>query len=399
MKRKWTRFLCGVLAVLSVFSAVQLEGVIPTAQAVTQAEIDALKNDAGGLKDEKSELQAQVNAIKSDKSKAIRAKELLDQQSDVIRKEIANTESLIAAYGDLIAQTQAELERTQEKEASQQDLFRRCIRDMEEGGTVSYWSVLFNATDFADLLSRLDAANEIIEYRRGVIENLRRLQQQIEGQKAELEGQRTEQEAAREELKGKKAELDTQVAEASALISEIQADQNAAQALLDAKEAEYKRIQEQIKKKEEELAASLGPATVGGYIWPEKASKRITSPHGTRWHPVYKRWKTHNGVDIGGVGYTTPVLATKAGVVIISQKSSSYGHYVVISHGTGNTTLYAHMSSRAVKVGDKVSQGQKIGVTGSTGVSTGPHLHYEITEGGTRIDPLKYLPGYIKAWS
>ena len=399
MKQTIKRFLLGTLALLMVVSALQLESFVPPVEAVTQAEIDALKDNAGGLKDEKSELQAQVNAIKKDKNKAIQAKNLLDQQSDVIRQEIANTESLISAYEDLIAQTQAELEATEQKEKDQQVLFRRCVREMEEGGTVSYWSVLFNATDFNDLLSRLDAANEIIEYRNGVIETLRKLQKQIKDKKSALEDQLGEQEEAKKELVERKSELSAQVAEATALINDIQKDQNAAQALLDAKEKEYNRIQQQIKDKEAELAASLGPATVGGYIWPETVSKRITSPHGSRFHPVYKKWKTHNGVDIGGVGYTTPVLSTKAGVVIISQKSSSYGHYVVVSHGTGNTTLYAHMSSRAVKVGDKVTQGQKIGVTGSTGVSTGPHLHYEITEGGKRIDPLKYLPGYVKAWS
>ncbi len=399
MKTMSKRVLWGAMALLMVVSLVQLEAFAPPVKAVTQAEIDALKGDASGLKDEKSELQAQVNAIKSDKSKAIQTKELLDRQSDVIRQEIANTESLISAYEDLIAQTQAELEATEKREEEQQVLFRRCVREMEEGGTVSYWSVLFNATDFNDLLSRLDAANEIIEYRNGVIETLRKLQQQITDKRIALEGQLSEQEAAKEDLVAKKAELDAQVAEATALIKEIQEDQDAAQAMLDAKEKEYNRIQQQIKDKERELAASLGPATVGGYIWPETVSKRITSPHGSRFHPVYKKWKTHNGVDIGGVGYTTPVLATKDGVVIISQKSSSYGHYVVISHGTGNTTLYAHMSSRAVSVGDKVKQGQKIGVTGSTGVSSGPHLHYEVTEGGVRVDPLKYLPGYVKAWS
>jgi len=399
MKNTVKKMLRSAVLVLLVVASLQVNLIVPPVKAVTQAEIDALKGDASGLKDEKSELQAQVNAIKNDKTKAIQAKNLLDQQSDVIRKEIANTESLIAAYESFIAQTKMELAETEAREKAQQQLFRRCVREMEEGGTVSYWSVLFNATDFNDLLSRLDAANEIIEYRNGVIETLRKLQQQITDKKNELEAQLAEQEAAKEDLVAKKAELDAQVAEATALINEIQKDQNAAQALLDAKEKEYKRIQQQIKDKEAELAASLGPASVGGYIWPETASKRITSPHGTRWHPVYHKWKTHNGVDIGGVGYTTPVLATKAGVVIISQRSSSYGHYVVISHGTGNTTLYAHMSSRSVSVGDRVSQGQQIGITGSTGVSTGPHLHYEITENGVRIDPLKYLPGYIKAWS
>jgi len=398
MKKTIKQILRNTVVAMLVISALQVNILVPPVKAVTQAEIDALKGDAGDLKTEKNELKAQINALKGDKTRALEAKGLLDRQSDVIRAEITNVEAQIAAYETLIAQTQAELEETEQKEVVQQERFRRCVREMEEGGTVSYWSVLFNASDFDDLLSRLDAANEVIEYRRGVIDTLRRLQQEISDKKAELEAQLAEQEVAKEELVARKAELDAQLEEATALIRDIQADQDAAEALMEEYDAEYERIQAQIKEMERELAASLGPATVGGYIWPETASKRITSPYGTRWHPVHQRWKTHNGVDIGGVGYTTPVLATKAGVVIISQKSSSYGHYVVVSHGTGNTTLYAHMSSRSVSVGDRVNQGQKIGVTGSTGISTGPHLHYEITENGSRVDPLQYLPGYIQAW-
>ena len=169
-------------------------------------------------------------------------------------------------------------------------------------------------------------------------------------------------------------------------------------------EAEEEEIRRQIKKKEEELAAQMAAAQIdwtasaGGYIWPESVSRRITSPMGSRNTGIPGASTNHKGVDIGGVGYTTTVVATKAGVVITSERSSSYGEYVVISHGPGNTTLYAHMSSRSVKEGDVVTQGQAIGITGSTGISRGAHLHYEITEGGVRVDPLTYLPGYVKAW-
>ncbi len=392
------KFLRTLVLILLVVSSLQLELVAPPVKAVTQAEIDALKGDAGDLKDEKAALQAQINALKGDKTAALQAKDILDRQSDVIRSEISNVTEQIAAYETLIAQTKAELAEAEREEEAQHERFCRCLRAMEEGGSISYWSVLFNAASFEDLLDRLDAANEIIEYRRGVIETLRRLQAEISAKTAELEQQLSDQEAAKVELEARQEELTGKLAEATTLISEIQADQNEAQRLMDEYDAEYRRIQAQIKEMERQLAAQLGPATVGGYIWPETASRRITSPYGTRWHPVHKKYKTHNGVDIGGVGYNTPILATKAGVVIISQRSSSYGHYVVISHGTGNTTLYAHMSSRSVSVGDRVTQGQKIGVSGSTGISTGPHLHYEITENGSRVDPLKYLPGYVQAW-
>ena len=139
----------------------------------------------------------------------------------------------------------------------------------------------------------------------------------------------------------------------------------------------------------------------GGYIWPVD-SRYITSTVGGRNSPGGVGSTNHKGTDIGRVGYTSPVYAAKAGTVIIAQRSSSYGNYVVISHGVGNTTLYAHMSSIKVSVGTYVKQGQTIGITGSTGHSTGPHLHFEVVENNVRINPLShgaapkkgYLTGY-----
>jgi murein DD-endopeptidase MepM/ murein hydrolase activator NlpD len=103
-------------------------------------------------------------------------------------------------------------------------------------------------------------------------------------------------------------------------------------------------------------------------------------------------------VDIGSVGYNSEIYAAKSGTVIISTKVASYGNYVSIAHPDGTSTLYAHMSSRKVTAGQKVKQGDVIGITGSTGVSSGPHLHFEITEKGARVDPLKYLKGYVRGW-
>jgi len=392
------RVLRGVLAVLLTVCLLQGDRVAPPASAVTQEEIDRLKTDASGLSGEKQDLQKQIDALRGDKDDALEKKTLLDRQSDVLRSEIANTEAQIDAYEALIAQTRRELEETEQREAEQYELFCKRVRAMEENGTVSYWSVLFNAADFADLLGRLDLISEIMEYDQGVMETLKQLRAAIDAKKTDLEGQLAEQEAARDQLKARKAELDRQVADAAALVAEIQKNEETAKALLAAKEAEEKRIQQLIRDKEAELAASLAPASVGGYIWPENVSKRITSPMGSRNTGIPGASTNHKGVDIGGVGYTTSVLATKAGVVIISERSSSYGEYVVVSHGAGNSTTYAHMSQRKVKVGQTVKQGQVLGITGSTGISSGPHLHYEIVENNVRVDPLKYLPGYIKSW-
>ena len=135
-------------------------------------------------------------------------------------------------------------------------------------------------------------------------------------------------------------------------------------------------------------------AAEGGYIWPCS----ITSPVGSRYAPTSGASTNHAGVDIGQVGYSTQAVAAKAGTVIVSGYNKYRGNYVVVSHGSGNTTTYQHLSKRSVSVGDQVAQGQVVGITGSTGVSTGPHLHFEITENGKIIDPLKYLTNYIKGW-
>ncbi|WP_207642060.1 M23 family metallopeptidase [Syntrophomonas zehnderi] len=134
------------------------------------------------------------------------------------------------------------------------------------------------------------------------------------------------------------------------------------------------------------------------YIWPSAASDYVTSFFGTRLHPILGVYKTHSGIDIGA-GYGTAVLAAADGVVTTAAyDAGGYGNYLIIDHGNGNKTLYAHMSQMSAGVGQAVTQGQTIGFVGSTGLSTGPHLHFEIYVGGTRVDPLLYFSNYTAAW-
>ncbi|MBR6678514.1 MAG: peptidoglycan DD-metalloendopeptidase family protein [Oscillospiraceae bacterium] len=319
----------------------------------------------------------------------------------MIREELKNAEEQIEKYEKLIEQTKEELALAEKEEEEQHELFCSRVRAMEENGTVSYWAVLFNASDFTDLLSTLDDVGEIMENDQRIFDEMREIRKSIEEKKATLEQCLVEAEEQRKLLEEKRKELQAKLDESTALIQKISANKEQYLKLLRAEEAEAKSIDAQIRKLQAQLAANgnSAPATKGGYIWPVTTSKKISSPFGSRINPVTGRSETHKGVDIAGVFYSSNVIAAKAGTVIISQYGSSYGNYVVVSHGTGNTTLYAHLSKRSVKVGDVVKQGDVLGVTGSTGNSTGPHLHFEITEGGSRVDPLKYLTGYIKGWS
>ena len=154
-------------------------------------------------------------------------------------------------------------------------------------------------------------------------------------------------------------------------------------------QAEIQRLSRKLAQ-EQAAQGQSSNAALGGYIWPV-SSHYITSTFGGRASPGGIGSTNHKGIDIGRVGYTSEIHAAKAGTVIVSQYSSSYGNYVVVSHGSGNTTLYAHMSSRKVTAGQYVNQGDVLGITGSTGNSTGHHLHFEISENGSRINPPNYL--------
>ena len=400
-------------ALLAMALVVLLTGAeLTPALAVTQADIDALKSESSDLSAEKKELQAKLDALAEDKSTAMERKTLLDQQIAATTAQISNVEEQIQNYATLISQKQEELAQAQADEAAQYELFCDRVRAMEKRGEISYWSVLFRADSFTDLLSRLDMINEIMDADQRVIDELKDLQVQIETAKTELETSKAEEEAAKAELESRKSELDTQRSEANALIQQLTENENETEAALDELEAEQDAIRAEIQRLNEQLIAqqaASGQSTEsnpGGYIWPVD-SRYITSTVGGRASPGGIGSTNHKGTDIGRVGYTSPIYASKAGTVIVSQYSSSYGNYVAISHGPGNTTLYAHMSSRKASVGQYVNQGDVIGITGSTGNSTGPHLHFEVTENGVRVNPLSdgaeprmgYLTGYTLSGS
>ena len=412
MKKLFTKNTIKRVAVLLLTVAVCLSACMiqPPAQAVTQADIDALKKQASDLSGQKSKLKSKLSEIKTNQNTILEKKKLLDDQCAVIQQEIDNVNEQISDYTDMITAKEDEIAQTEAKEQKQYELFCERVRAMEENGTVSYWEVVFKATDFSDLLSRLDFVNEIMEYDENVIQELRDLRTQISDEKTELESDKADLVSAKSDLKDKESELTSQIDEASAMMKELDEQSDEYAATLKQISDEEDAIQADIVKKSKELAASAQTGTPtgtvstetwsagGGYIWPETASKRISSPFGKRVSPGGIGSTDHKGVDICGVGTSTKVLAAKAGTVIVATYSSSYGNYVVISHGSGNTTLYAHMSALKVSVGQYIKQGTIVGITGSTGHSTGAHLHFEITEGGVRVNPLNYLTGYIKAW-
>lgn len=390
--------LAVVLAVLMLLPTISM--IVTYAGAVTQSEINSLKGDKTALANEKKELQNQLKEIQNDKSKAMEQKLLLEQQINVIQSEINNIAAQIDLYVQMIEEKEAALAQAQEDEAAQYALFCERVRYMEEDGNISYWSILFNAADFSDLLDRFTMVSEIMEYDDAVMDQLIAIREQIAQDKLELEEAKAGEEEAKAEQEAAKAELKSQEAEVDKLVAEISAKEDEAEDALDALNAEAAKLDKEIaaleKKLQEELAAKGTEITSEkGYLWPLNGYRNLSSLCGGRIDPITHKPATHSGIDIPAPRGTS-IMAAKSGVVITSSyNKSGYGQYVVISHGNGNTTLYAHMiqGSQKVKVGDTVKQGQVIGLVGTTGRSTGYHLHFEVRVNNSRIDPSTLFSG------
>ena len=400
MKKKLLRAALALACVFALtMSASAPLSLMQPASAVTQADIDQLQDELNGMSAEKEQLEKELKSLQNDKSAAVAKKENIDNQIAVLQREIRAVESLISEYETLIEQTEQEIRENEEEEARQYEKFCQRVRAMEERGTVSYWSVLFRSASLSELLSAMDFISEIMDSDQRVIDDLRDLRAQIEEKKASLQDSLAQQQSAKDALVVKRSELNTQRAEAEKVLAELRENESEYKKVLAEKDAAMERQQEEIVRLSRELARQNGDTTetYGGYIWP-CSSKYITSPLGSRYTGIKGASTNHAGIDIGRVGYTTKAVAAKAGTVIISAYNKYRGNYVVVSHGSGNTTTYQHLSSRSVSKGDYVAQGQVVGITGSTGVSSGAHLHFEITEGGKIIDPLTYLTDYTKGW-
>lgn len=389
---KGVRKVISLLVVLALLVPLTGQVTVMPSSAVTQAEIDDLKDEAAELDSQRAELQAQLKAIQADKSKALEQKSLLEQQIDATQSEINNIQAQIQKYSELITQKEGELAEAEEQEQELYELFCERVRYMEEEGEVSYWSILFSSSDFSDLLDNFMMVEEVIDYDNSVMEELLALQEQIEADKAALETSKEEQEAAKAKQEAAKADLKDQEAQVDALIQEISGQEDQLEAAEAQLKAAANAMDAEIKRLEKEMAEQIANVpSESGFLWPLPSSwNTLSSLFGSRIHPITGKPNNHTGIDIPA-SKNTNIYAAKSGVVTTSTYNSSYGNYVVVSHSDGTSTLYAHMNSRAVSKGETVSQGQVIGYVGTTGSSTGNHLHFEVRVNGTRVDPVDYF--------
>lgn len=337
-------------------------------QVETQVKIDTTKDTIADIESELFKADNEIGRLTGVISE-------LDKELEVLQQEITKTEG--------------ELEAAQKKEKEQEEALKARIRTMYMYGNEGYLEVMFSAKDLTDLLSRIDIVKSVMKADRDYADELEATRKEIEAKKQKIEADKkaTETNKARQQLV--LAEEQTLRTQRQELIDTNQQMIDEYFAILDAEQEASEQLKTEIAGLLESIPGTVNPST--GWTWPIPGVYDITSWFGNRPYPGAGGSTNHGGIDIGA-STGTPIVAVGNGKVIKAEFYGGYGNCVILDMGNGYQTLYGHMSGYAVSVGDIVAQGQTIGYVGSTGNSTGPHLHIEVQSGGTRYDPLDYLP-------
>ncbi|HOB12362.1 MAG TPA: peptidoglycan DD-metalloendopeptidase family protein [Syntrophomonadaceae bacterium] len=331
--------------------------------------------------------QSKVNSVKKQE------KSIMGQIQD-LEKNIQNTENQITATEDRIAflqksitETEADIEEKEKALEAKTDLLSERLVVLHEQGEVTYLEVLLSATDFKDFLTRYEMINSIIEQDAELIASIHKEKQDLEMKKSDLEVKKKELESALKQQESMKEQLDLQKQEKQEILSNVQQEREAYERALAELEENSRQLEALIRQMQGGSSEALG---TGVFTWPTPGYTSISSPYGMRYHPILKVRKMHTGVDIKAPMSAT-IVAADSGKVIHAGWMGGYGQVLVIDHGNGISTLYAHQSAFLVSNGQTVTKGQAIGKVGSTGWSTGPHLHFEVRINGSYTDPMPYL--------
>lgn len=362
-------------------------------------QISEARKKQKGYEEEEELLRQELEEIEKAKDKTLLYIEKLDKKSssleqslEDIKERIQKTENELQSAGKELAQA----EKTEEKQYA---TMKKRIKYMYENGNQDYLEILFSSRDIGDLLNRTEYIEKISSYDQNIFkeyektkENIRRKKEEIEGKLSDLEDMQAEETAEKEALndlrKKKKQELNNYKEQIT--VSQEKSDEYARQAAEAEAEVE-KLLQEKQAEIDRQNAVGAGNSGGNGTLrWPLEIAGRISSRFGKRGRPTAGASTYHKGIDIA-VSHGTSIVAAGAGKVVTASYSSSAGNYVMISHGDRLYTVYMHCSRLIVKKGDTVTAGQRIAYVGSTGISTGPHLHFGVSKNGSYVDPLTYV--------
>ena len=372
----------------------------------TSVEMDDAKEQMSALEEEKARVESTLQGLESLKADAAAYVQELDASLSEVSGELERLAGEIAAKEEEIAQAQVRLEEAKAREESQYGSMKLRIKYTYENGETSALETILSAGSIAELLNRAEYASQIAAYDRRMLtaygeakEAVRLEEETLEGERQSLldleESTRAKESSLEELMAAKTAQLasyEAQIEQAQGELDQYNADIAAQEQLMREIEAEMKRREEEARKQAEAQGETYTTTDLGNisFIWPCPSSSRITSYFGDRESPTEGASSNHKGVDIGA-GTGADILAAAGGEVVISTYSYSAGNYIMIDHGGGVSTVYMHCSQLLAQAGDQVSQGQVIAKVGSTGYSTGPHLHFGIRSDGTYVNPLSHV--------
>lgn len=376
--KKIAAMLCAILVAAAFLTSV----IMPVLAAPSQSQIDEAKKKTQDAKKD-------VDAAKEKQNAAIREYNSIDKEISSTENEINIIEKQITQAEEDLVVKEEELKVAQEEYNKYEEEFLSRARVMYENGDIAYIEILFGAQSFSDFIERIELISQLMKYDNSVLENLEETKKKIADSKKEIEDIIKRQTENKTTLTDKAKRLEETLSKKQELIDSLAKDVEKYKAIYESAE---RAEQEMIRQNKGALSYSANPVkyTGGKFLWPVPSSSRITSEYGYRIHPVYKTRKFHSGIDIAA-GYGVNILASADGTVTLATDNGGYGKCIIINHGSGLATLYAHNSTLLVSKGDKVTRGQIIAKAGSTGVSTGPHLHYEVRVNGSTTDPVQYL--------
>ncbi len=369
--------------------------------------IEQKQQEIKDAQSQKKELQSGLTDVKSMISDLEQAKKdlasyvtQLDANLDVVQGRIEDIKGMITQKEAEITETKAELEAAVATEEAQYANMKARIRSMYERGDNFYFEAILNAASFADMINRVDYVEKVSASDRRMLEEFRTTREYVEVCKAQLESEQELLEEAKRNVEAEEASLESLIAQKEADIKAYETDINNREQLvreyeaeIAAQEAEIREMEQIAKTLQKQLEAANGTKKTydgGMFAWPAPSYTRISDEYGERMHPTLNVKKFHNGLDMAAPG-GSPILAAYNGTVVAAAYSSTMGNYIMIDHGDNLYTIYMHASKLYVSQGAEVAKGQKIAAVGTTGRSTGNHLHFGVRLNGNYVNPWNYL--------
>ncbi len=357
----------------------------------TQDKIDDIKEDIKAAEDKIEKLENNKSSLQSYISQ-------LDQEANELEQRISDLNKDIENKKAEIEQVKLELEEAQAVADQQYEDMKMRIQYLYENGMPSMLELLLTSQSFADFLNRSTYASQMTSYDREMLNAYIAQKEEVEQKKAELEAEEEELNLLADAASDQKKTVESLISAKNSEIASYQAQIDSESSNADAYEKDLAEQEKKLDQIEQQIAAAAAAAAqegdgdggASGFIWPCPSSHRITSYFGPRPQPTPGASTNHKGIDIGA-SYGSAIVASASGRVTTATYSSSAGNYVVISHGDGMSTVYMHCSALYVSVGQTVSQGETIAAVGSTGYSTGNHLHFGVIKNGTYVNPLGYV--------